>query len=454
MTPIVRRAQLPDVSDIQAVGLLTWPPTYLPLTSPRYVLSGLATWWSQEAVRATVERDVTFVAEDGEGRVVGTATLGVLDEDQVIWKIYAIPAAQGAGVGTALMRAMLEAADPRRDVLIELVQGNERAWRFYERWGFRLDRHAVGSDGTTTLWLRRPAGLRLGDHVPNGAPARGSEGPDVSGYLNYLRTNRAFSSPAVAAAVDSLLPPTPPARVLDAGTGAGGALPHLARYAGDGIPVTAVDLDERAVEQARAYVQEHGIQDRVQLRREDVLALADEHPAAFDIIWASDFVWPGTFEDPAAIVIRLARALTSGGVLALFTTAYYQSAFLPGEGRLERLVRTASEITWGLPAGGPHHHERIGAWLREAGLADVQLAVHPLVAAPVAAHPEAGTYLRTVVWPEMLHATRTNGAAAGMASDDIAALESLLDPAGSAYVGDDPDAYVMQPAMLWTARRE
>ena len=51
------------------------------------------------------------------------------------------------------------------------------------------------------------------------------------GLAGYLTSNRDFLAPAVEAAVMSL--PLPPgARVLDAGTGAGGALPPLARAAG------------------------------------------------------------------------------------------------------------------------------------------------------------------------------------------------------------------------------
>lgn len=71
-------------------------------------------------------------------------------------------------------------------------------------------------------------------------------------------------------------------------------------------------------------------------------------------------VWPATFDDPARVVAELAGALTPGAVLALFTTNYYQSMFLPGHSRLERLIRTASEITWGLPDDGPTHYERLG----------------------------------------------------------------------------------------------
>jgi hypothetical protein len=36
-------------------------------------------------------------------------------------------------------------------------------------------------------------------------------------------------------------------------------------------------------------------------------------------------------------------------VVALFYSNYYQAMFLPGHSRLERQLRTASELRWGLP---------------------------------------------------------------------------------------------------------
>lgn len=41
---VVRRATVDDVEGIQSVGLLTWPVTYLPFTSPGCVLTNLSRW--------------------------------------------------------------------------------------------------------------------------------------------------------------------------------------------------------------------------------------------------------------------------------------------------------------------------------------------------------------------------------------------------------------------------
>lgn len=284
-------------------------------------------------------------------------------------------------------------------------------------------------------------------------------GPDTGRYLDYLRTNRDFTAEAVGAAVATLDPGDlgRPLRILDAGTGAGGALPGLAglvRRAARRGSVLAVDLDARAVDAAAQVVDQLVLAAWVELRTADLHQVAGEARISdqrYDLVWSSDVGWPATFEDPAEVVATLAGALVPGGTLALFTTNYYQSMFLPGHSRLERLIRTASELTWGLPLDGATHHERLGAWLREAGLVDRSLRVFP-VSAPVAQEGAARAYCERIVWPEMRHAVSSRGRAAGMTSVDLEHAEELLDPGSPSWVGADHDAFVVQPTLLWTGR--
>lgn len=155
MTLEIRPAILDDVQSIQEIGLLTWPPTYLPFTSPEYVLANLNSWWSETAVRESIMTDTTLVALDEE-RTVGTCTIGEFEGDAVIWKIYVLPSEHGKGVGAALMSAAIEFIGPR-DVRLEFVKGNGNALKFYERFGFQHDFEEDPGDGTTTVWMKRPA---------------------------------------------------------------------------------------------------------------------------------------------------------------------------------------------------------------------------------------------------------------------------------------------------------
>ncbi|MGO2312943.1 methyltransferase domain-containing protein [Brachybacterium tyrofermentans] len=274
-------------------------------------------------------------------------------------------------------------------------------------------------------------------------------GPD---YVDYLITKRAAVAPAVAAAIDGIdLPDQRRApRILDAGTGAGGAVPDLVRLLGpaDGT-IVPVDVDPRAVDLARGHCGDPRVEVRLGDLRE-IAAAPSAHGGPFDLIFASDVIWPVTFPDPGEVVAELAGALRPGGVLALYTDNYYQSMFLPGHSRLERLIRTASELTWGLPDDGSTHYERLGAWMDDAGLSDVTVRVLPLSAA--VSQPEARAYLETAVWPEMSHAVTANGQAVGMSDGGIARAHALLDPASPDWVGADPHGYVVQPTLLWTGR--
>jgi tRNA A58 N-methylase Trm61 len=168
--------------------------------------------------------------------------------------------------------------------------------------------------------------------------------PDL---IAYLTTNRNFLAPAFAQAVAALDLPDG-ARVLDAGTGAGGALPPLARAVGPGGSVVAIDLNPATVAIAADYAAQAGLAGNVTLQTADLtdLLTAAAAPSGerFDAIWASDVVWPGNFADPAATVSLFAQALKPGGVVALFYSNYNQSTFPPGYPRLERLLRTASEL--------------------------------------------------------------------------------------------------------------
>lgn len=153
----VRRADEHDIAAIQRIGLRTWPDTYLPITGADYVITNLGKWWTSESVRFSILEEVTLVALV-DGNVVGTATLGGDGGEVVIWKIYVMPSTQGSGIGTALMCELLQAAPQDRDVLVEFVDGDEHARRFYERFGFEPDRTEPGEYATTTVWYRRQAG--------------------------------------------------------------------------------------------------------------------------------------------------------------------------------------------------------------------------------------------------------------------------------------------------------
>lgn len=157
MTLEIRPATDDDVAAIRMVGELTWPPTYA-FAGDEYVAHGLATWWSDEAIRRTLTRTSTLVAV-ADGTVVGVGNLDLDREPQTIWKLYVAPSAQGLGAGSALLRELVALAGGAT-VALEYADGNDRAAAFYERQGFRevARQPPQVAGGPDIVWMERPAG--------------------------------------------------------------------------------------------------------------------------------------------------------------------------------------------------------------------------------------------------------------------------------------------------------
>lgn len=135
MTVVVRAATESDVEAIRGIGRAAWPETYA-FAGKDYVEHGLATWWSEAAVRRGLATTVTLVAEL-EGWVVGMGNIDLRPEVPVIWKLYIHPDHQGAGIGGNLLESLIEAVPAgRRAVSVEYADGNDRAAAVYVKHGF------------------------------------------------------------------------------------------------------------------------------------------------------------------------------------------------------------------------------------------------------------------------------------------------------------------------------
>ncbi|WP_077057453.1 class I SAM-dependent methyltransferase [Streptomyces sp. MP131-18] len=268
----------------------------------------------------------------------------------------------------------------------------------------------------------------------------------------YLLTNRAFVAPTIGEAMRTL-DLGGRRRLLDAGTGAGGGLVALAHAADPDARVLGVDQNADALELAAAYAEREGVADRVETRQADlldVLAEAARSGAGFDAIWASDVIWPGNFPDPEAAVAALVGALNPGGVLALFSSGYYQATFLPGHSRVQQKLRVASQMNWGIPGDGPTHNERLVHWVLAAGLRGPRVRLMPRAVFPLEDDPTARPYLERVVWPELLDAAREQGREAGMSEEELARAVTLMTPGSDGYALNEPGYHLLHPMLLVT----
>lgn len=150
----IRPAARDDIEAIVAVGRQTWPVTYA-FAGADYVAHGLDTWWSAEATERSLMTTTVLVADTGT-EVVGVGNIDLRGEHPIIWKLYVLPGAQGLGVGSALVRALIEVAG-ERPVRLEYTDGNGRAAAFYASHGFAEIGREPGAEAgwPDTVWAER-----------------------------------------------------------------------------------------------------------------------------------------------------------------------------------------------------------------------------------------------------------------------------------------------------------
>ncbi|MHA7262065.1 ribosomal protein S18-alanine N-acetyltransferase [Arthrobacter sp. TMN-37] len=107
-----------------------------------------------------------YVVAEVDGEIVGYAGVMVIDSTADIQTIAVLPAHEGRGIGTALLRELLAEAARRgaREVLLEVRADNPRAQLLYSRTGFEkiATRRRYYRDGVDAWVMRLP--------LPPGAP--------------------------------------------------------------------------------------------------------------------------------------------------------------------------------------------------------------------------------------------------------------------------------------------
>ncbi len=118
----------------------SWHETYTGLVDGNY-MSGI----TEEKCKNIAHRwpDNLLVAKDG-GRVVGFAGCGAYRDNTLpdcgeVYAIYVLAQYHGMKVGYELMKSACERLKDYPKTALWVLEGNERAIRFYERFGFRFD---------------------------------------------------------------------------------------------------------------------------------------------------------------------------------------------------------------------------------------------------------------------------------------------------------------------------
>ena len=139
---------VPMTSEEEAKGkayvhCTAWKEAYRGLLSQAFLDARTLGFSEERALRAFRAGVSTLLAKDGE-EVVGFADYGPCrDEDRPhageVYAIYLLSGYYGRGIGSGLMNAALSRMPGCEEVVVWVLEGNERAIRFYESFGFRFD---------------------------------------------------------------------------------------------------------------------------------------------------------------------------------------------------------------------------------------------------------------------------------------------------------------------------
>jgi SAM-dependent methyltransferase/ribosomal protein S18 acetylase RimI-like enzyme len=284
-----------------------------------------------------------LVAEEG-GELLGTITfvpdggaLGEIAEDgEAEFRMLAVaPAGQGRGVGTALMRHVLDETvrRGRTGVVCSSQPAMRAAHRVYERLGFRRDPErdwspVPGVDLLAFAWHPLP------DHARRNQVSWDAE---AANYVEAARRNWAASEISwgtwdVPEAEVGALPPVDGMDVIELGCGTAYVSAWLGRR---GARPVGVDLSAKQLETARAMQEQHGVAFPLHHASAEDVPLPD---ASFDL--AVSEYGASLWCDPDAWVAEAARLLRPGGLLVFLTNSLIATLCSPETGPAgERLVR-------------------------------------------------------------------------------------------------------------------
>ena len=125
------------------VHCMAWKEAYRGLLSQEFLDARTLAFSEERSLAAFRAGMRTLLAKDGS-KVVGFADYGACRDDDLpnageVYAIYLLADYHGRGIGAQLMSAAINSMPDRSEIVVWVLEGNERAIRFYQRFGFRFD---------------------------------------------------------------------------------------------------------------------------------------------------------------------------------------------------------------------------------------------------------------------------------------------------------------------------
>ena len=204
-------------------------------------------------------------------------------------------------------------------------------------------------------WMERSE-----DYVRSGRPFELHETLTADEWRIYQRGMRAIAAPLASEFARRLRAPKAPRNMLDIG-GSHGYYSVLLCRRHEGLRAVVLDLPE-AVEHAAPLLGAEGMGDRVVHRAGDALT-DDLGVEAYEIVIASQLVHHFSEEQNRALAVRVARALTPGGIYAIVDS--FRPAHPTDAGQLGALLEFYFALT---SQSGTWTPQEMASWQRAAGL--------------------------------------------------------------------------------------
>jgi GNAT superfamily N-acetyltransferase len=139
---VIRKADEDDINTIGYLAQVIWPETYADILSAEQIDYMMKLFYSPAALAKQMKKHSFLVAELDE-EAVGFASYSVTQQPGIyrLHKLYVQPGMKGRGIGSALIRFILEALEPVHITALELnVNRYNSARLFYEKLGFKVVR--------------------------------------------------------------------------------------------------------------------------------------------------------------------------------------------------------------------------------------------------------------------------------------------------------------------------
>lgn len=139
MSSVVRLATFHDLIAIQEVATCSWYHTYREIISANSIQQFIERAYSLSSLERRLQNTYLHVIEQNN-QVVGFANFSKVDELGFVTliAIYLLPENQGQGLGRKLIHFAIEKLHHVKGIYLEVSSENERAIRFYQSIGFKV----------------------------------------------------------------------------------------------------------------------------------------------------------------------------------------------------------------------------------------------------------------------------------------------------------------------------